>query len=175
MRHVHTPDKIITTGGGGMLIFQNEELAKKAKHQTTQSKVAHTWAFIHDKVGYNYRMPNINAALGLAQLEQIDIFLASKKKLAQQYAAFFKTQEIPFIIEPLYASSNYWLNCILLKDRTVRDAFLSFSHANGIISRPAWQLMNELPMFKQCQTDNLANAIFFSKTLVNIPSSVRNE
>lgn len=167
-------NKILTTGGGGMLLFQDTELAKKAKHMTTQAKVLHPWEFVHDEVGYNYRMPNINAALGLAQLEQISGFLTSKKKLAQQYAAFFKTHEIPFMTEPLNASSNYWLNCIFLKDRNERDAFLKFSNDNDVMTRPAWQLMNKLPMFENCQTDNLANVKIISETLVNIPSSVRH-
>jgi perosamine synthetase len=167
-------NKILTTGGGGMLLFHDEELAKHAKHLTTQAKMPHLWEFAHDEIGYNYRMPNINAALGLAQLEQLDGFLASKRKLAGEYKNFFEKTDMTFIPEPENARSNYWLNCILLKDKAERDEFLKYTNENGVMTRPAWQLMDELPMFKHCQTDELKNAYEFSDRLVNIPSSVRN-
>ena len=169
-------NKIITTGGGGMLLFQDEILAKRAKHLTTQAKVPHPWEFVHDEVGYNYRMPNINAALGLAQLEQLPEFLASKRRIAEEYDKFFSTHQpinITYFKEPKHAISNYWLNCILLKDKTERNAFLKYSNENGVTTRPAWHLMNKLPMFKDCQTDELINANFLADRLVNIPSSVR--
>ncbi len=167
-------NKILTTGGGGMLLFQDDELAKHAKHLTTQSKVPHPWEFAHDEIGYNYRMPNINAALGVAQLEQLDGFLASKRKLAEEYKKFFKKTDIEFIPEPENARSNYWLNCILLKDKADRDDFLKYTNENGVMTRPAWQLINRLPIFMHCQTDNLQNAEDLADRLVNIPSSVRN-
>lgn len=167
-------NKILTTGGGGMLLFQDEELAKQAKHLTTQAKVPHPWKFFHDQIGYNYRMPNINAALGLAQLEQLDTFLASKRELAEKYQEFFKTTDIQFIAEPDHALSNYWLNCILLHDEAERDAFLEFTNKSGIMTRPVWTLMNKLPMFENCQTFELENVKRIANTLVNIPSSVIN-
>lgn len=165
-------NKILTTGGGGMLLFQDEEMAKHAKHITTQAKVPHPWEFAHDEIGYNYRMPNINAALGLAQLEQLEGFLASKRKIAEKYLKFFEKTDIKFITEPENTRSNYWLNCIALKDKIERDDFLKYTNENGLMTRPAWQLMNKLPMFKNCQTKDLKNAIELSKRLVNIPSSV---
>lgn len=171
-------NKIITTGGGGMLLFNDEELAKRAKHITTQAKLPHPWEFSHNEIGYNYRMPNINAALGLAQLEQLPGFIESKRKIAQAYRDFFSTLQfsqpisIKYMSEPPGAHSNYWLNCILLESIKERDAFLKFSNDNGITTRPAWKLMNELPMFLDCQTDELKNAKVIAERLVNLPSSV---
>lgn len=165
-------NKIITTGGGGMLLFNDEELANKAKHITTQAKVPHPWKFIHDEIGYNYRMPNINAALGVAQLEQIDNYLTAKRKLAETYKNFFAQTEIQFITEPGNSRSNYWLNCILLPNRLECDAFLKHTNENGVMTRPVWELMNRLPMFKNVQCSNLFNAKWISDRLVNIPSSV---
>ena len=167
-------NKTITTGGGGMLLFNDIELANKAKHLSTQAKVPHPWEFVHDEIGYNYRMPNINAALGLAQLEQLNSFLNSKKELAEIYKQFFNSHGIEFISEPQYAISNYWLNSILLKNIEERDIFLKFSNESGIMTRPSWQLMNKLQMFINCQIDTLKNAKKIAETLVNIPSSVRN-
>jgi len=166
-------NKIITTGGGGMLLFQDEELAGRAKHLSTQAKISHPWEFIHNEIGYNYRMPNINASLGVAQLEQLESFVASKRKLAEEYKSFFKTMDIEFINEPDNSRSNYWLNCILMKDKTERDAFLKYTNEKGIMTRPAWQLMNKLEMFKSCQTDGLENATKIAGRLVNIPSSAK--
>lgn len=164
-------NKILTTGGGGMLLFNNEELAERAKHLTTQAKIPHPWEFVHNELGYNYRMPNINAALGLAQLEQIGDFLDSKKEIAKQYQQFFKSSPFAFISEPENASSNHWINCILLKDKNERDAFLKYSNEKGVMTRPAWQLMNTLGMYRDCQTDELENAIELENRLVNLPSS----
>lgn len=165
-------NKILTTGGGGMLLFNDENLASKAKHLTTQAKVPHAWEFMHDDVGYNYRMPNINAALGLAQLEKLDEFVLNKRETASKYINFFKDSEVKFINEPVNSRSNYWLNCILFKDKEERDLFLKYSNENGVMTRPAWQLMNKLSMFKHCQTDELNNANYIADRLVNIPSSV---
>lgn len=165
-------NKIITTGGGGMLLFRDEALAKKAKHLTTQAKVPHPWEFEHDEVGYNYRMPNINAALGLAQLEQLETFLQIKRKIANVYSQFFKEIGVEFVNEPIHARSNYWLNSILCKNKEERDSFLKSSNENGVMTRPAWVLMNRLPMFKSEQCGNLTNAEWISDRLVNLPSSV---
>lgn len=165
-------NKVLTTGGGGMLLFNDENLAKKAKHLTTQAKVPHAWEFVHDEIGYNYRMPNINAAIGLAQLEQLPSFLIAKRKLASEYKTFFENSEIKFISEPLNSKSNYWLNCILLENMQERDDFLEFSNKNRVMSRPAWQLMNKLEMFKNCQCGELKNSEYIVDRLVNLPSSV---
>jgi len=177
-------NKILTTGGGGMLLFQDEELAKKAKHLTTQAKVSHAWEFVHDEIGYNYRMPNINAALGLSQLEQLPQFLESKRNIAQAYNNFFTTlnrskppqpsqqTNIAHITEPSNASSNYWLNCLLLPNRHQRDEFLKYTNENGIMTRPVWELMNRLPMFNDAQCGDFSNAEWIAERLVNIPSSV---
>lgn len=164
-------NKILTTGGGGMLLFQDEELASKAKHLTTQAKVPHSWEFVHDEVGYNYRMPNINAALGLAQLEQLPKFLESKRKIAHAYRDFFKDSGIKYVDEPGNASSNFWLNCILLPNKVERDSFLKATNENGVMTRPAWELMNHLSMFSSNETGALKNAIYITERLVNIPSS----
>ena len=167
-------NKIITTGGGGMLLFKDETLAKHAKHLTTQAKAPHAWEFLHDEIGYNYRLPNINAALGLAQLEQLDNFLSSKREIAYRYKKFFSSLETEFFNEPQYANANYWLNGILFNDIEERDAFLKYSNENKVMTRPAWEVMNKLPMFKHCQTDVLINAQNIFDTLVNIPSSAMN-
>lgn len=177
-------NKIITTGGGGMLLFQDEELAKKAKHLTTQAKVPHAWEFVHDEIGYNYRMPNINAALGLAQLEQLPMFIESKRQIASAYSEFFKnlTESTPqqinkstiqHIKEPTNATANYWLNCILLPNRKQRDEFLKYTNENGIMTRPVWELMNRLPMFNNAECGDLTNSEWIADRLVNIPSSVK--
>lgn len=165
-------NKIITTGGGGMLLFNDEEMAKKAKHLTTQAKVPHPWEFVHDSIGYNYRMPNINAALGVAQLEKIGLFLKAKRELATQYKLFFDQLEIEFASEPQNSKSNYWLNAILLNNREDRDAFLSYTNQQGIMTRPVWELMNRLPMFRNSQCGGLSNAEWIADRLVNISSSV---
>ncbi|GET21583.1 LegC family aminotransferase [Prolixibacter denitrificans] len=165
-------NKIMTTGGGGMLLFNDIDLANRAKHLTTQAKVAHPWEFRHDDIGYNYRMPNINAALGLAQLEQINKFLKVKRKLAERYADFFKEEEIDFVDEPQMAKSNYWLNAIIFQNLEERNSFLEFTNNNGVMTRPAWELMNRLPMFRNAQCQNLTNSEWLSERLVNIPSSV---
>jgi len=165
-------NKVITTGGGGMMLFKDEALAKKAKHLTTQAKVPHPWEFVHDEIGYNYRMPNISAALGLAQLEQLPGFLESKREIAFAYREFFKDSKLNYIDEPLHAKSNFWLNCIMLSNKEERNAFLQYTNENGVMTRPAWQLMNKLPMFVNCQSDQLSIANELINRLVNIPSSV---
>lgn len=166
-------NKTITTGGGGMLLFQDVETGVLAKHLTTQAKVPHAWEFVHDHIGYNYRLPNINAALGCAQMEQLEGFIANKRETARHYQAFFeKLPEIDFFTEPLHSRSNYWLNVILLKDKAAQQAFLQQSNEKGVMTRPAWQLMHTLPMFRHCQYKDLKNTIYIADRLVNIPSSV---
>lgn len=167
-------NKTITTGGGGMLLFKDEELAKQAKHLTTQAKVPHAWEFVHDHIGYNYRMPNINAALGCAQMEQLDAILADKRETAESYRRYFEDKEIRFFSEPEGCRSNYWLNALVLPDKAAQVAFLEQTNADGVMTRPIWELMNRLPMFVNCQTDSLENTIWFADRVVNIPSSVRS-
>lgn len=167
-------NKTITTGGGGMLLFQDEELGKLAKHLTTQAKVPHRWAFVHDHIGYNYRMPNINAALGCAQLENLDRYVENKRETARIYADFFKNiPDITFFTEPENCRSNYWLNVVMLKDKAAQQEFLEYTNDHGVMTRPVWELMNRLEMFKQCETDELKNTEWLADRIVNIPSSVR--
>jgi len=166
-------NKIITTGGGGMLLFRNEDLAQKAKHLTTQAKVPHPWEYVHDEIGYNFRMPNINAALGLAQLEQLEKFVSIKRNIAKDYHKFFAETEISFIDEPENARSNYWLNSILLRDQPERDELLRFANSSGIMMRPIWQLMHHLKMFRNCYSEKTPNAEYLAQRLVNLPSSVK--
>lgn len=167
-------NKTITTGGGGMLLFQDEELGKLAKHLTTQAKVPHRWAFVHDHIGYNYRMPNINAALGCAQLENLDRYVENKRETARIYADFFKNiPDITFFTEPENCRSNYWLNVVMLKDKAAQQEFLEYTNDHGVMTRPVWELMNRLEMFKQCETDGLKNTEWLADRIVNIPSSVR--
>lgn len=166
-------NKTITTGGGGMLLLNNEELGAQAKHLTTQAKVPHRWEFIHDRVGYNYRMPNINAALGCAQLEHLEEFVLNKRETAEKYHAFFATiDDMDYFLEPENCRSNYWLNTILLKDRQAQQDFLQYTNDHGVMTRPAWQLMNRLEMFKGCETDGLKQTQWLEERIVNIPSSV---
>lgn len=167
-------NKTITTGGGGMLLFMDEELGTLAKHLTTQAKVPHRWEFKHDHIGYNYRMPNINAALGCAQLEHLDEFIADKRETAKAYAEFFKKVDgIEFFTEPENSFSNYWLNVVILPDHDKQIEFLQETNDNGVMTRPIWELMNRLPMFEHCQHDDLKNTIWFADRVVNIPSSVK--
>ena len=165
-------NKTITTGGGGMLLFQDAAVGEHAKHLTTQAKIPHRWEFRHDEVGYNYRMPNINAALGCAQLENLDRYIESKRGIAAAYARFFQDMPgVQFFTEPKGCRSNYWLNAIILEDRAARDEFLEFSNDHGVMTRPVWELMNRLPMFEHCENDGLANSIWLADRIVNIPSS----
>ncbi|PID90753.1 MAG: aminotransferase DegT [Bacteroidetes bacterium] len=167
-------NKTITTGGGGMLLMRDEEFAHRAKHLTTQAKIPHPWEFCHDGVGYNYRMPNINAALGCAQLEQLETFLNDKRQLATEYAAFFATLDgMDYFQEPENAQSNYWLHAVLLRDRKERDAFLEYTNSQGIMTRPIWELMPRLPMFTNSQRGPLPHAEELADRVVNLPSSPR--
>lgn len=167
-------NKTITTGGGGMMLFNDEELGAYAKHITTQAKVPHRWEFRHDHIGYNYRMPNINAAIGCAQLEHIEEYVASKRKTAKAYEEFFKNiLDVDFFTEPENTRSNYWLNVVILKDKDAQQDFLQYTNDKGVMTRPIWELMNRLSMFEQCENDGLKNTIWFADRVVNIPSSVR--
>ncbi|MEQ7800915.1 LegC family aminotransferase [Pedobacter sp. ASV1-7] len=166
-------NKTVTCGGGGALITNDEAIAKRAKHLTTQAKVPHKWEFVHDEIGYNYRMPNLNAALACAQLEQLEHFIENKRGLAAAYKAFFEMQDIKFVIELPEAKANYWLNALLFNDREERDTFLTYSNETGVMTRPIWELMNRLKMFQYCQTDELTNSVWIAERLVNIPSGFR--
>ncbi|MFW2379427.1 LegC family aminotransferase [Aliarcobacter butzleri] len=166
-------NKIITSGGGGVIVTDDEGLAKRAKHITTTAKIPHPYEYVHDEIGYNYRLPNINAALLVAQLEQLEKFLVSKRELAKIYDEFFSLNNIKFIKESENSKSNYWLQAVLLNDINQRNEFLEFTNKNGVMTRPIWKLMNELEMFKDCQKDDLKNAKYLEERVVNIPSSVR--
>ncbi len=167
-------NKTITTGGGGMMLFNDEQLGEYAKHITTQAKIPHRWEFCHDHIGYNYRMPNINAALGCAQLENLNKYISSKRKVALEYIDYFKSVDgIDFFIEPENSFSNYWLSAVVLRNKEAQLDFLQQTNDNGIMTRPIWELMNRLPMFEKCENDGLKNTIWFADRVVNIPSSVR--
>jgi perosamine synthetase len=164
-------NKIITSGGGGMILTDDEMLAKLAKHITTQAKIPHSWEFRHDMIGYNYRLTNINAALGCAQMENLDVLLKIKRELALTYKEFFKNSEFGFFTEPENCQSNYWLNVLISKDRNQRNEILEYTNKHGVMTRPIWELMSRLQMFSSCQTDDLHNSILFADRVVNIPSS----
>ena len=167
-------NKIITSGGGGVIVTDDEALAKRAKHLTTTAKVPHPYEYKHDEIGYNYRMPNLNAALLVAQLEQLNSFLDNKRALAKEYAQFFQNMDdITFVQERKNAHANYWLQAIVLKDEKQRDVFLQYTNKNGVMTRPIWTLMNELEMFQTCQKTELPNAKYLEQRVVNLPSSVR--
>jgi perosamine synthetase len=165
-------NKIITAGGGGCVITDDEVLAKKAKHLTTTAKVPHKWEYAHDMIGYNYRMPNLNAALLVAQLENLESFLLEKRKLAKRYKQFFKDKEYTFVEELTVSQSNYWLNAVILKDKEQRDLFLDETNSQGVMTRPIWKLMSKLSMFKNAQHGDLSNSDWLEQRVVNIPSSV---
>jgi aminotransferase in exopolysaccharide biosynthesis len=166
-------NKIITTGGGGMILTDDEELGVMAKHLTTTAKVAHRWEYVHDQVGFNYRLPNINAAMGCAQMEILQDLLLKKRELATEYKAFFETIRIPFVSEPEGSCSNYWLNAVLFNSLKERNDFLEYSNDRGVMTRPLWTPLPKLPMYLKCQTDRLENAYWLEERLVSIPSSVR--
>jgi perosamine synthetase len=166
-------NKIVTCGGGGMIVTHNEELGKLGKHLTTAAKVPHPYEYVHDQVGYNFRMPNLNAALVCAQLEQLETFLANKRALAHEYAAFFTGQNIKFRTELEDTQVNYWLMCVELENLEERNAFLKATNEAKTMTRPIWQLMYRLPMYHNCYRDEQKNAEFLEERIVNIPSSVR--
>ena len=165
-------NKIVTAGGGGCIITNNKTLAKKAKYLSTTAKIPHKWDFNHDMVGYNYRMPNLNAAFLVAQLEKLNDFIINKRNLANKYETFFKDTVYNFFKEPKNSRSNYWLNTIILENKKIRDQFLEKTNSNGIMTRPTWKLMNKLPMYKNSQCSDLKNSNWLFKRVINIPSSV---
>lgn len=167
-------NKVITTGGGGMLLCREAEDGIRAKHITTTAKVPHAYEFFHDEPGFNYRMPNLNAALGCAQMEQLEAKLASKRQIAQQYQAFFADSDYRFVQEPSYATSNYWLNAIVCPDLAARNALLKKTNDQGVMTRPVWQLMHRLPMFANTLRGDLTQSEWAEARLVNLPSSPVN-
>lgn len=165
-------NKIITTGGGGMIITDDEAFARRAKHITTTAKRPHAYEYFHDELGFNYRMPNLNATLGRAQMEKLPQFLAIKRDISQQYQAFFEHGSIDFFAERSSTTANFWLNCIFLPNLAARNEFLEITNAADIMTRPVWNLLNTLPMYHKCQTDGLHNSLMMARSMVNIPSSV---
>ena len=167
-------NKIITTGGGGMVLCKTLELGKHTKHITTTAKVPHPYEFFHDEAGFNYRMPNLNAALGCAQMENLQSFIDNKRQLANTYLEFFTGTDFEFVTEPDYAKSNYWLNAIICPSHKEREKLLQQTNSEGVMTRPIWQLMHRLPMFKNALAGDLSKSEFIEARLVNIPSSPIN-
>jgi aminotransferase in exopolysaccharide biosynthesis len=165
-------NKIITTGGGGMILTNDESLANRARHLTTTARISHRWDYEHDRVGYNYRMPNLNAALGMAQLEQLREFVDNKREVARNYISWCRDKNLEILIEPEDARSNYWLNALILRDSDERDSFLQETNQNDVMTRPAWNPMHHLPMYEKCHAGPLDNTDWAIDRVVNIPSSV---
>lgn len=166
-------NKIVTCGGGGVIVTNNEQLGIKGKYLTTTAKVPHAYEFYHNELGYNFRMPNLNAALACAQLEQLNSFLENKRALASVYKSFFGNSGLKFRTEMPDTKANYWLMCVELENLKERDLFLAETNASRVMTRPIWQLMFRLPMYRNCQRDQQLNAQFLEERIVNIPSSVR--
>ncbi|GAA0569542.1 LegC family aminotransferase [Rhizomicrobium electricum] len=166
-------NKTVTCGGGGCIVTDDEELGRLGKHLTTTAKVPHAWEFFHDQIGFNYRLPNLNAALACAQLEQLSEMLADKRDTAGRYRRFCREHGISFVDERPGTTSNFWLNAILTGGREERDAFLEESNGTGVMTRPVWTLMHRLPAFVEAQRGPLENAEWLESRVVNIPSSVR--
>jgi len=164
-------NKIITTGGGGM-ILTDEVVGARAKHLTTTAKIPHPYEYVHDEIGYNYRLPNINAALGCAQLESLESFISAKRALAARYADYFNSSDLYFVREPEACKSNYWLNAVICQDRAQRDELLKTTNESGVMTRPIWALMNRLPFHHGARAGELPNAHWLEERVVNIPSSV---
>ena len=163
-------NKIVTTGGGGM-ILTDQVLGQRAKHLTTTAKRPHPFEFFHDEVGFNYRLPNLNAALGCAQLEQLEAFIVAKRELASRYAEHFEDSPVLFVSEPADCRSNYWLNAVICESREQRDALLKATNDKGVMTRPIWTLMNRLPMYADCRRGDLSNAEWLEARVINLPSS----
>ncbi|MCG9650452.1 LegC family aminotransferase [Vibrio brasiliensis] len=164
-------NKIITTGGGGMVLCKTQELGARTKHVTTTAKVPHPYEFFHDEPGFNYRMPNLNAALGCAQMEVIEQYLKKKRLLAEGYKDFFNGTDFKFVTEPEYAQSNYWLNAIICPDKESREEALTGTNSSGVMTRPIWQLMHRLPMFENAIRGDLTYSEFIEAHLINLPST----
>lgn len=165
-------NKIVTSGGGGVIVTNDKEMGYLGKHLTTTAKVSHPYEFFHDELGYNFRMPNLNAALACAQLEQLERYLENKRILAQEYQLFFSSKGIKFRTETTNTKANYWLMCLELENKKERDMFLNETNKYNVMTRPIWQLMFRLPMYRHCQRDEQKNAKFLEDRIVNIPSSV---
>jgi perosamine synthetase len=166
-------NKIVTCGGGGSIVTNDEQIGAKGKYLTTTAKVPHAFEFYHDELGFNFRMPNLNAALACAQLEQLNFFLENKRQLALDYKSFFDASSIKFRTETVGTKANYWLMCVELENLKERDLFLRETNSAKVMTRPIWQLMFRLPMYQNCQRDEQLNAMFLEERIVNIPSSVR--
>lgn len=166
-------NKIVTSGGGGAIVTNNVELGIKAKHLTTTAKVPHPYEYVHDEIGYNFRMPNLNAALACAQLEQLPLFIESKRTLARDYNSFFKSKGIKFRTELPETKANYWLMCVELENKKERESFLKSTNDNGVMTRPIWQLIFKSSLYSGFQKDEQINALYLEDRIVNIPSSVR--
>ncbi|YCO03481.1 LegC family aminotransferase [Vibrio sp. VNB-15] len=164
-------NKIITTGGGGMVLCKTQELGARTKHVTTTAKVPHPYEFFHDEPGFNYRMPNLNAALGCAQMEVIEQYLKKKRLLAEGYKGFFNGTDFKFVTEPEYAQSNYWLNAVICPDKESREEVLAGTNGSGVMTRPIWQLMHRLPMFENAIRGDLTYSEFIEAHLINLPST----
>lgn len=167
-------NKIMTCGGGGVILSNDEALAKLLKHITTTAKIPHPYEYNHDQLGFNYRLPNLNASLALAQLEKLPYFLEEKHKIAQAYEIFLDSIGIDFISARDQTIPNFWLNAILLKDKKQRDEFLEQSNARGIMTRPIWTLNHQAPMFAKCQCHDLSHSLFLQERIVNLPSGVKS-
>ena len=166
-------NKIVTSGGGGAIVTNDLDLGIKAKHLTTTAKVPHPYEYVHDEIGYNFRMPNLNAALACAQLEQLYPFILNKRKLANEYKNDFDKLGVKFRSELPNTKANYWLMCIELENRKDRDSFLKETNASQIMTRPIWQLIFKSPIYSKFQRDSQENAMYLEDRIVNIPSSVR--
>ncbi len=166
-------NKTVTCGGGGAIVTNDEKLANHAKHLSTTAKVSHAWEFVHDHIGYNYRMPNLNAAVACAQLEQLENILNNKRELSHRYKDFFSNLDISFVEEMAETKANYWLNCVVLPDLNERNKFLEETNGSKVMTRPIWKLMNKLPMYSSCYSDDLINCEWLEDRVVNIPSSYR--
>lgn len=165
-------NKVITTGGGGMIVTNDEAMARRAKHLTTTAKVPHAFEFVHDEVGYNYRLPNINAALGVAQMEVLPAMLAVKRGVADRYRQRLVSGAGRLVGERLGTTANFWLNAIVLASQGERDEFLRYSNDIGYMTRPIWRLMSRLPMYEHCQHDGLEVSRWLEERVVNLPSSI---
>jgi perosamine synthetase len=166
-------NKTITTGGGGMIITDNKDLAKKAMHLTTTARLAHKYEYIHDEIAYNFRLPNINAAIGVAQMEKINTYLSNKRETALKYQEYFKNEMMEYFVTPEDTKANFWLNVILLKNLSERDKFLNYTNDSGVMTRPIWRLINKLDMYSSCETGNLDNSYWFESRAVCLPSGFR--
>jgi aminotransferase in exopolysaccharide biosynthesis len=165
-------NKIITSGGGGMILTNDKEIAIRAKHVTTTAKIPHQWAFEHDETGFNYRLPNINAALGVAQMESLPVFVEKKRELARKYQEWGEAFGFKFVREPNSTKVNYWLNALITENKTQRDAMLEETNRNDVMTRPAWVPMHMLPMNKNNQSGEMKNTEWLFERIVNVPSSI---